>query len=92
MLREPSAALNNEIHRVSREKDSYQDHKPLVPLQGSKSLDELPPRIQRVHMMLMRFSFTISHVAGKDNATADVLSRAPVSNVVEERKGNQPVC
>ncbi|RVE55527.1 hypothetical protein OJAV_G00235410 [Oryzias javanicus] len=54
------------------------DHKPLVPLLGSKRLDELPPRIQRLRMRLMRFAFTISHVAGKNIATADVLSRAPV--------------
>ena len=27
----------------------------------------------------MRYSFTISHVAGKDLVTADTLSRAPVS-------------
>ena len=53
------------------------DHKPLVPLLGSKSLDELPPRIQRLRMRLMRFSYTISHVPGKEIATADVLSRAP---------------
>ncbi|XDV25073.1 hypothetical protein PO909_029054 [Leuciscus waleckii] len=54
------------------------DHKPLVPLLGSKSLDELPPRIQRLRMRLMAFSFSISHVAGKKLATADVLSRAPL--------------
>ncbi|XP_036001498.1 uncharacterized protein K02A2.6-like [Fundulus heteroclitus] len=56
------------------------DHKPLVPLFGSRTLDELPPRIQRLRMRLMRFSFTISHVAGKEIATADVLSRAPVAH------------
>ena len=54
------------------------DHKPLVPLLGSKNLDELPPRIQRLRMRLMRFAYSISHVAGKNIATADVLSRAPV--------------
>ena len=59
------------------------DHKPLVPLLGSKSLDELPPRIQRLRMRLMRFSYTISHVPGKDIATADVLSRAPIENTAE---------
>ncbi|KAK7884427.1 hypothetical protein WMY93_027550 [Mugilogobius chulae] len=31
------------------------DHKPLVPLLGSKNLDELPPRVQRLRMRLMRF-------------------------------------
>lgn len=55
------------------------DHKPLVPLLGAINLDELPPRIQRLKMRLMRFSFTISHVAGKEIATADVLSRASVA-------------
>ena len=31
------------------------DHKPLVSLLGQKTLDELPPRIQRFRMRLMRF-------------------------------------
>ena len=53
------------------------DHKHLVPLLGSKNLDELPPRIQRLKMRLMRYIYTISHVPGKNIATADVLSRAP---------------
>ena len=54
------------------------DHKPLVPLLGSKSLDELPLRIQRLRMRLMAFCYSISHVAGNNLATADVLSRAPL--------------
>lgn len=58
------------------------DHKPLVPLLSSKRLDELPPRIQRLRMRLMRFSYTIFHVAGKNIATADVLSRAPTSSAM----------
>ena len=36
------------------------DHKPLVPLLGTKNLDEMPPRIQRLRMRLLRFDFTIS--------------------------------
>lgn len=55
------------------------DHKPLVPLLGQKSLDELPIRVQRFRMRLMRFCFTISHVPGRDLSTADTLSRAPTS-------------
>ena len=56
------------------------DHKPLVPLLGgSKSLAEMPPRIQRFRLRLMRFSYTITHVPGKNLMTADALSRAPVS-------------
>ena len=55
------------------------DHKPLVPILGSKNLDEMPPRIQRLRLRLMRFHYTISHVPGKNLVTADTLSRAPVA-------------
>ena len=54
------------------------DHKPLIPLLSTKNLDELPPRIQRFHMHLMRYHFTISHVPGKNLVIADTLSRAPM--------------
>ena len=54
------------------------DHKPLVPLLGSMNLDQLPPRIQRFRMRLMRFSFNIVYIPGKDLTTADALSRAPL--------------
>ena len=53
------------------------DHKPLVPLFSTKRLDELPIRVQRFRMRMMRYDFSISHVAGKHLATADALSRAP---------------
>lgn len=57
----------------------FTDHKPLVPLLGSKNLEELPLRVQRFRMRLMRFHYTISHIPGKELITADALSRAPVS-------------
>ena len=53
------------------------DHKPLVALLGNKDLDQLPPRIQRMSMRLMRFKFSVAHVPGKQLITADTLSRAP---------------
>ena len=53
------------------------DHKPLVPLLGSKHLDALPPRILRFRLRLARFDYTIQHVPGKLLCTADALSRAP---------------
>ena len=56
------------------------DHKPLVPLLGVKDLDQLPPRIQRMRMRLVRFSFKVVHVPGKELYTADALSRAPLKN------------
>ena len=40
------------------------DHKPLVPLLGTKHLDN-------------RFDYTIKHVPSKEFYTADTLSRAP---------------
>ena len=54
------------------------DHKPLVPLLGTKLLDQLPPRIQRFKMRLMKYSFHIHHVPGKELVTADTISRAPI--------------
>ena len=53
------------------------DHKPLVPLLSTKCLDEMPLRVQRFKLRLMRYHYTISHTAGKDLCTADILSRAP---------------
>ena len=53
------------------------DHKPLVPLLGAKRLDELPLRVQRFRMRMLRYHFTISHVQGKNLVVADTLSRAP---------------
>ena len=60
------------------------DHKPLVPLFTYKGLDELPVRVQRFRLRLMRFNFTVSHVPGKDLVVADTLSRAPVSSGVTD--------
>ena len=53
------------------------DHTPLVPLLSSKNLDDLPLRVQRFRLRLMRYDFSISHVPGKDLIIADALSRAP---------------
>lgn len=61
-------------------------HKPLVTLLSSKALDMVPVRVQRFRLRLMRFSFTISHVPGKELHTADTLSRAPVSEGEDGRE------
>ena len=53
------------------------DHKPLVPLLGTKHLDNLPPRVLRFRLHLARFDYTIVHVPGKLLYTADALSRSP---------------
>ena len=56
------------------------DHKPLVPLFSSKDLEELPVRVQRFRMRMMRYDFTISHIPGNELIIADALSRAPVTS------------
>ena len=70
------------------------DHKPLISLLGTaKLLGQLPPRIQRMKMRLMGFSYTIIQVPGKELYTADTLSRAPVTNanVIEDLTGEVDV-
>jgi len=63
------------------------DHKPLISLLGH---DSLPPRILRFRLCMMRYDFTIVHVAGKSLLTADALSRAPV--VIEPTETSELQC
>ena len=62
------------------------DHKPLLPLLTSKSLDELPVRIQRYRMRLMRFQYQVTHIPGSDLKIADALSRAPLPEITQTDK------
>ena len=55
------------------------DHKPLISLLSSKPLDTLPLRVQHFRMRLMRFTYIISHVPGKELTVLDTLTTAPVS-------------
>lgn len=41
------------------------DHKPLVTLLLTKNLVNIPPRIQRFKMRLMKYHFNIRHTPGK---------------------------
>jgi hypothetical protein len=59
----------------------YTDHKPLVSLLSSKrALDDIPPRIQRMRIRLMRFDYSVHYVAGSQIGTADTLSRFPLNH------------
>ncbi|CAA9996939.1 unnamed protein product, partial [Nesidiocoris tenuis] len=61
------------------------DHKPLVSiLGGKKDLDNLTPRLQRLKMRLMRYSYTIKHSPGKKLVIADTFSRAPSASASTE--------
>lgn len=57
------------------------DHKPLVPLLSTRGLDDLRPFILRFRLRLLRFSFKIVHVPGKNLVRADALSCAPVGGL-----------
>ena len=52
------------------------DHKPLVPLLMKYTLEQVPPKIQRFRMRLMRFDIReMNHVPGKEMHMSDTLSR-----------------
>ena len=57
------------------------DHKPLVHLLSTKNLEELPIRIQRFCLRMMRYQYDIKHIPGKELNTADFLSRSPLPNI-----------
>jgi len=54
------------------------DHRPLVRILNTKSLDQLSPRIQRFRMRLMWFSYDVVYVPDSKLVTGDALSRAPI--------------
>ena len=54
------------------------DHKPLMPILNYKLLSEMSPRIQRLRMCMLRFSYTAEYVPGTSLKDADASSRAPV--------------
>ena len=60
------------------------DHKPLLPLLSTKALDALPPRVLRFRLRLLKFTYDIVHVPGKQLITADTLSRAPVEHTATQ--------
>ncbi|UYV78630.1 K02A2.6-like, partial [Cordylochernes scorpioides] len=57
------------------------DHKPLVLIFTSKNIDDLTPRIQRLRLRIMRYSYKIVHTPGKNLIVADALSRSPRKKV-----------
>ncbi|UYV66521.1 K02A2.6-like [Cordylochernes scorpioides] len=53
------------------------DHKPLVPIFTSKNIDDLTPRIQRLRLRMMRYSYKILHEPEKNLIVADALPKSP---------------
>lgn len=62
------------------------DHKPLIPIINSKTLDEIDnPRLQRLKMRMGDIGpFTASWVPGSQHKAADALSRSPTEAVAAD--------
>ena len=71
-----------DFYLVGRNFEIETDHKPLIPLLGTKDLSELPLRVQRFKMRLMRYSYDIFHTPGSKMFIADLLSRPPTGEEV----------
>ena len=67
-----------DFYLVGRKFEVETDHKPLIRLLGEKDLSNLPLRVQRFKMRLMRYDFTIFHTPGENMYIADCLSRPNV--------------
>ena len=55
------------------------DHKPLETI-FKKSLNEAPPRLQRMLLKLTKYDLDVQYVPGKQQVLSDCLSRAPIEN------------
>ena len=63
-------------HVLGKHIDLKTDHKPLVLLMSTTTLDSLPPQVPWFRLRLMRFYYSICHVAGQYLYTADTLLHA----------------
>ena len=65
--------------------DVLTDHRPLIPILNQKSLPEIDnPRLRRLRMKLLAYSFTSTWQSGKNHCIPDALYRAPVDHPTEE--------
>ena len=58
-------------------------------LLSTKNVADLPARIQRFRMRMMCFTYTISHVPGRDLYTSEALSRAPIVRPLKQEEEKQ---
>lgn len=62
-------------HKVAIETD----HRPLIASICKKVISDMPPRLQRSFMQLLRYDFDLHFVPGKQLVFSDMLSRAPTN-------------
>ena len=69
------------------------DHKPLVPCSAASIWMQFRPEFSGfVYVCLMRFSYSISHVPGKELYTTDALSQAPQQSNHADEQGTSHFC
>ena len=55
------------------------DHQPLIPILNSKGIADVEnPRLQRLMMKMLPYTFTAEWIKGKDHLAVDAFSRFPV--------------
>ena len=65
------------------------DHRPLVPLMNTRSIDDTPIRCQRLLMRAMRYNPIIEYFPGKLLVIADALSRKPLEVREPQKDDNE---
>ena len=73
-----------DFYLVGRRLEIEMDHKPLISILRSKDLSELPLRIERFKMRLMRYCYDIFHMPGIKMFIADLLSRPPTKDEADK--------
>ena len=61
------------------------DHKPLLGLLTSRNLGDIEnPRLLHLAERLLKWRFTLKHIAGAKNHTPDALSRSPAPTTINQ--------
>ncbi|KAJ8895617.1 hypothetical protein PR048_000953 [Dryococelus australis] len=62
------------------------DHKPIIQNLQTKHIDYLTPRLQRFCLQLMRYTYSVQCVPGKQLDVVDCLSQSPLEERIQEDK------